>query len=337
MHNNLTHELSTAEYVGGNNYLCIHLQKYALNIGVVYKPGHSNFSDFLLTYENQLLHKKRTIIFGDTNIDLLNSDSTTRRYDAMLAESGYKLINKIDPEYCTRETATTKTILDHVFTNLKYNNFHMAIIESSLSDHKNIYLELKRDIPPKKQKMQYEAIDFQKLYKLVETSNFDKNAYDYKTLDECIKTNIFKAKIKKYKILNQPQNEWINRKIITGITERNALWSKLKHDPNNDQLDTEFKAKKHNLARTIKNTKEKYFYQEFTKCKNKPKKMWNLINNLSNNKIVTSGVPPKLISENGTITTDSIQVYEIFNSFFAYTVQYRNTISQQNTINLSRQ
>lgn len=70
----------------------------------------------------------------------------------MLLESGLTILNNIDPKYCTRETSSTKTILDHVFTNLRNNRFHFATVESSMSDHKQIYIELHKYEPETKKK-----------------------------------------------------------------------------------------------------------------------------------------------------------------------------------------
>lgn len=282
----------------------------------MYRPGHTNLNDFLSNYEEQLLQKTRTIVFGDTNINLLHTDSTTRRYKEMITESGYKIVNKIKPEYCTRETTTTKTIIDHISTNLKDSYFHMAIIESSLSDHKNIYLELKRTLPPKKQRVQYEATDFKKLYEIVKSSKISDIIYDYQSLEQFINKVNIETKIKRYKTINEPQKEWINRHIITGITERNELWSNLKKNPTNNQLEIDFKTKRDEICTLIKNTKDAYFYGEFTKCARKPKKIWKLINTLTNNKILTLCAPPNLISESGVVVKDPVEICEMFNTFF---------------------
>lgn len=168
VHNNLKHSMSESKYIGGNNYLWIQLQKYALNVGVVYNPGYTDFNEFLEVYESQLEHRSRAIVFGDFNIDLLTKDKKTKQYKQLLKESGHKIINKIDKKYCTRAGKSKKSILDHVSTNLKNDTFHMITVESSLSDHKQIYLEIKKCKPPAKTYFQYEAIDYTKLLESVE-------------------------------------------------------------------------------------------------------------------------------------------------------------------------
>jgi hypothetical protein len=53
-HKNLNHSLSESVYVGGNNYLWIQLEKYALEVGVIYNPGHTDYKQFLDVYGSQL-------------------------------------------------------------------------------------------------------------------------------------------------------------------------------------------------------------------------------------------------------------------------------------------
>lgn len=81
-----------------------------------------------------LEQRKRAIIFGDFNFDLLKKERSIKEYKRTQLEHGYTVLNKLTTNFCTRETSSSKTILDHVSTNLKERDFHMAIIESALSD-----------------------------------------------------------------------------------------------------------------------------------------------------------------------------------------------------------
>jgi hypothetical protein len=83
-------------------------------------------------------------VFGDYNIDLLCPDRITTLYTDMTKQCGYKIMNKIDRDYSTRTTSTSHTIIDHISTNLKENQFHLAIIDSTMSDHKQLYFEIKK-------------------------------------------------------------------------------------------------------------------------------------------------------------------------------------------------
>lgn len=134
VHNDIEQSLNEEVYTGGVNYLWIHLEKYALDVGVVYNPDENrNFKTFLEVYSTQLLQRRRAIVFGDFNLDLLKTQRNIKLYRDMLRESGYNIINNINKDYYTRDAS--KTIIDHVCSNLRDKSFHMAILESSMSDH----------------------------------------------------------------------------------------------------------------------------------------------------------------------------------------------------------
>lgn len=103
--------MSDSSYIGGNNYLWIKLEKYSLYIGLVYNPGNTNFKDFLEVYDSQLQRKKRAIVFGDFNIDLLTRDGQSKQYKELLKENGHTLLNKIATKYSTRECTTKKVYI----------------------------------------------------------------------------------------------------------------------------------------------------------------------------------------------------------------------------------
>lgn len=316
VHNDLKHSLTESTYKGGNNYLWIRLERYALEVGVIYNPGDTNYPDFLEVYESQLQQRKRSIVFGDFNIDLLIKDKKTKQYKEMLKGTGHTIINKIGKKYCTRESNTRKSILDHVSSDLKGDYFHVAIIDSPMSDHKQIYVELKKTKSPRKIRTQYEAINFTKLYNLLETTDLDVSDNDYPLLENKIKLIIDKSKTTKTKILNLPQNDWINKTIINDISQRNALWAELKKSPNDTALKAQFNTTRKRVAQEIQNTKDAYYYKKFNDCVNKPKHMWNLVNTLANNKIKQNCAPSKLLVDSKYIT-DPNEICQIFNKYFA--------------------
>ncbi|KAL0810050.1 hypothetical protein ABMA28_010870 [Loxostege sticticalis] len=315
VHNDLKHCLSESKYVGGNNYLWIHLEKYGLDVGVVYNPGHTNFKDFLEEYELQLENRRRAIIFGDFNIDLLVKDKETKEYNQLLKESGHKIINKINKKHYTRECKTRKSILDHICTNLHKDNFHMILVDSSLSDHRQLYLEIKNIKSPPKSYSHYEAINYSKLYDSMKTMELQK-VKDYTELETLIKRCTNESKVNKTKILNLPQKDWINKEVLIEIDKRNALWLELKKNPDSEALKEDFRNKRNEVTKLIHDTKKTYYYKEFVKRKNDPKKIWNLVNTLTVNKLKRSCAPPKLILNSKEIK-DPHDICQTFNSYFS--------------------
>lgn len=152
VHNCLTHTLLEDLCEDGNHYLWVHINKYSLDIGVIYRAPKTNNDDFLEKYSLQLLRRKRAIVIGDFNYDLLAPNKAVSNYKKMLLENGHTILNKIDPHFCTRDAPTRKSILDHVSSSLQNHQFHLSIIQSSMSDHNQIYLEIGKYMPQVKKK-----------------------------------------------------------------------------------------------------------------------------------------------------------------------------------------
>ena len=119
--------------ITNNEFTCI--------IGIAYRPPNSNISHFIDTI-GDILGKTSYLpcyLLGDYNIDLLKHDShiqTERFLDIMYS-------NYLVPLSCkpTRETETTATLIDNVFTN-NYNvndQFLQGILTTDISDHYIIF------------------------------------------------------------------------------------------------------------------------------------------------------------------------------------------------------
>lgn len=296
----------------GNHYLWLKIDKLSLNIGAIYKPPDTNVNNFLEEFNTQLETRKRSIILGDFNIDLLNKNNTAKKYLETIKESGYDILNKIAKKYNTRETPTTKTILDHVCTDIGNHEFGLTIINSSLSDHKQIFTEISKLNIPDKKRIKYEALDYEGLYKTTkETINLS-NITEYGHLEQKIIQNINNNKIAKTKILNAPRNDWINKDILDEIDKRNCMGLQVKMgcgDVNS------YQALQKSVKKSIKTAKKQYYHDLFKKCSNNSKKTWELLNTLARNKTRDDSVLPKLVLDGVTID-DGVNVCEAFNRFF---------------------
>lgn len=213
VHKNLKHNYIHDFCEDDNHFLWVHLDRFSIDIGAVYKPERTNDPNFLETYSQQLLKRKRAMIFGDFNYDLLKRSRQTTAYKQMLKESGFVLLNKIDPEYCTRETDHSKTILDHVCSNIKNNTFHLAIVETTISDHKQIYFEIHQLQPENKLKIEYQSINYNKLPEELNIMKLGECNGDFDRLEKMLLEAVNKCKITKTKILNPLNKDWINKDV----------------------------------------------------------------------------------------------------------------------------
>lgn len=315
VHDNLKHNLVLDLCEEDNHYLWIRVSKFSLNFGAIYKPERTNSDRFLETYSEHLHKFKRAVIFGDFNYDLIHPTHATRKYKTVLKENGFKVLNNVKQEYCTRETSMTRTILDHVCTDLKNNNFHFAIVDSALSDHKHIYFEIKQFKPPPPLKVKYSTIDYNQLYQTV--ANIDLETTNcYNELSTKLIEAITNNKTAKTKILNTPKQDWINKDIIKGLETRNRLWELFKKDKSNKTLERKFTLEKSKMSKIIQKTKAIYYNKLFRETMKKPRKMWKLINELSSNKTKNSSFPDKLIINSKTIL-ERKDICEQFNIYFS--------------------
>ena len=113
----------------------------AFVIGVVYRPPNSNVVQFNETLNDILAQVSHMpcYIMGDYNIDLLKHElhqPTEKFLEAMYSNSLLPMILKP-----TRETVTTATLIDNIFTN-KYHindNILQGIFVTDISDHYMIF------------------------------------------------------------------------------------------------------------------------------------------------------------------------------------------------------
>lgn len=320
IHNNLQHNFIEEHCIDNDiHFLWIHLSRQNLDIGAVYNPNRKRVDSFLEAYSVHLDKRKRAVIFGDFNFDLLAPDRDTRKYKDTIKEAGYRILNKINRKHCTRETETTKTIIDHVCTNLKGNNINLCIIDSVMSDHKQIFLEIENYHPAPPEKVKYSAIDYKKLHECLENSiksREEKTTNEYNKLEQEILKSVCMSKINKTKILNPPRQDWINKEIINDINKRNELWHSYKNNISDKTLEENFKVSRSKVHKKIQETKKTYYLNFFQKHMKSPRSMWQGINKLARNNIKDSAGPKKIVMDSKTIT-DVKEICECFNKYFS--------------------
>lgn len=317
IHDSIGYEVTENTVENNNHYLWVSIDKLSLNIGGIYRPGDTNLTDFMDTYVAQLEQRKRSIVFGDFNVDLLTNDSKVAQYRNIVQGSGYEIINKIDRTYSTRETSTTNTILDHVCTNINNHSFNFSIIESSLSDHKQIFVEIGEMKTQKNNKIHYKALDYDNLYKSALKESYTNDRNDFSCFEQYVSELIARNRTDKIKILNPPQTDWITKDIINAIDSRNQLHQATKTNPADDSLSKKFYRERNRVRKMIKQSKRKYYYTLFYKNRNNPKKTWEVINSLALNKVKDKCAPPKLRMDSGLVITEGDAICDAFNSFFS--------------------
>jgi hypothetical protein len=317
IHDSIKYEITENTVNNGNHFLWVCIDKLSLNIGGIYRPGDTNLIDFMDSYVLQLERRKRSIVFGDFNVDLLANDNQVTQYRNIIQENGYEIINKIDTAYSTRQTSITNTILDHVCTNINNHSFNFCIIDSSLSDHKQIFMEIGKMKPQRNNKSHYRALNYDNLYNNGLKECYMNDESDYYYLEQFISKLINGNRTDKTKILNPPQRDWITKDVINAIDARNKLYRLTKGNPADDSLSRELCEEKNRVRKMIKQSKRNYYYTLFYNNRNDARKTWEIINSLALNKVKGRRAPPKLKLDSGLEITEGNAICESLNSFFS--------------------
>ncbi|VVD05941.1 unnamed protein product [Leptidea sinapis] len=130
-----------------------------------------------------------------------------------------------------------------------------------MSDHRQMFVEIKKFEAPKKRKLEYKAINNKKLYNAVEDPH-----QSFTSLLNEINQQVEASKEYKTRFLNLPKEELITKNVINSIQMRNLRWTALHADPENEELVDEYKKQRALTAIAIRNTKDSYYYKEFQKC-----------------------------------------------------------------------
>ena len=95
---------------------------------------------------DKIPHKNYELqIFGDVNIDL---HSKQHDWEAITTQLGLEQLI----QETTRETATKKSLIDHIYTNTKTKISNVKVIQTKVSDHYTIYCSYLLKIPKTPQK-----------------------------------------------------------------------------------------------------------------------------------------------------------------------------------------
>lgn len=148
VHKTLKCEVITTECIHNVNTLNVNVIDLNLNIIVMYKQPLVAFSVFREIFNKHIHTRNNAILVGDMNINILSNGNNTKNYIDSLVENGFYILNKITNKFATRvahrnrgnRLYTTKTIIDHIYSNVTEFNYELYLNDNPLSDHKEIQL-----------------------------------------------------------------------------------------------------------------------------------------------------------------------------------------------------
>lgn len=328
VHNTLYSNIIVSKEWNGNTILGIHINnhKFKLNLFNIYKPPHTDFSEFMSIFSPILSMYKHSFIIGDFNFNLLekNTDVNVGEYIDMVCSMGYLILNKEEPDFYTRScNNVTKTILDHVITDLLNYSYRFALFDTYISDHRYIYFSICNIININNYDTFKTVIEYNKI------NTIDLNAINQSVnINEFINTikNTLATYTKKIKIKNKIKNRkpWINENILNLIKTRNQFFKlKIKY-PLNEYFFQQFILYRNKVIYLNRELKKNYFSLKFENNLNDPKKFWSITNEILFNggKTFQSDIN---IEVNNLLITNPQEVANHFNNFFINRATVRNT------------
>jgi len=279
-------------------------KKIKFLVAVMYRPPKYDIKLFIQNLENSLknlqkdINKLPTFILGDFNIDYKRKDQFLSFFELMEQFGFSQQIND-----ATRETATSSTIIDLIFTNISSNLLSSGIYAENLSDHNVVYINytIKK---PKSTAITYrptDNVDYLKFrealcYFLIKNSVPSSNFNYISTLQKCLESSLDYVCPEKTFYTKKPYAPWIkDPEIITAMSKRDksrAAWLKDKSS-----------IEKNKIYRSSVKTVDKLVIEKRTNYLDKISKtndtklLWNVIKRFQHKEVIKSHLNVEIFSK----------------------------------------
>jgi hypothetical protein len=276
--------------------LCVSIASLNIKICVIYKQPTVSFASFLPIIDCFLEKYRNCILVGDINIDLLKPNADSSRFVNNILSNGYYLLNKINACMATRigmrNGIVTKTIIDHIITDVTHFKFHLNIQPISISDHNCLLLsfDTNANCLYDNNHLSYTThkTDFNRFRNLILNNPYVcDNLPNSDNIDNCI--NFLKTQYiacTSLKVVRRPNENkpWITAHLLNLIAERDRFYSLHKKFPNNIFASEQHKHYKSSAEICRKSLRTRYFANLITKNMYNAKKLWSTFNFILFNK-----------------------------------------------------
>lgn len=281
---------------------------------------------------NNLRNLMNIIFIGDINIDLLEHSNVVDNYKLVMAVNGFMCLN----EQATRITEQSSTSIDHVFVKIVDSDkieIEAGVVDANVTDHCMLHVSLfvrgSRGEGTGQTSQPAYRVDNTILNRLLDNLDWASvynthnasTAYEnfYIILKGCLESS--KVEILK-KSNSRKIKPWINNYICTKIKFRNKIFHNLRKHPQNKDLRNYYTQFRNKLQKEIRQLKNSYYQRKLNECNNNPKKVWNLINEITCQRKKQN--QSFSINLNGEIIKDPQCVANAFNDFFLNIVENLN-------------
>ncbi len=304
-----------------------------LIIGVIYRPPGHDLSSFQLVFDTVLAKidslKKKCVLMGDFNIDLLKSDHqpTDMFLYSLMSNSYLPLIDK-----ATRLTQYSSTLIDNIFSNCLPDVHRCAgILCTDISDHLPIFsfisTENENCSSGVKKELVYRVVNDRNISafsRKLHAMNWDaifhesdaNSAYNYfintfqRIYDECFP--LVSRHPSKYM---DKRNAWLTTALLVSIKRKDKLYKKYL-TTKTDHHKNKYCKYRNVLNKLLRYAKKSYYTELINHSKSDPKKTWNIINGLINKKNKGGSPPSQIYTTANNCAKTPAHIAESFNDFF---------------------
>lgn len=246
---------------------------------LLYRPPNSLAywnTQFERNIENAQLEDKEIILLGDFNKDLMTERSTRDWLNFTLSLGLTQLI-----ESPTRVCTTSKTLIDHIYSDNPQNIIWTVVPQIGLSDHYPIFCS--RKVNHKHKKTSHLTIKYRSFKNFNEQDFFeDLNNVDFSNVMSILDVNdaltqfmkLFSSVINKHvplrqhRVKRQQQPNWLNSEILDAMKERDKC--KIRNDWNS------YKFYRNKVSCLIHYSKRASYEQKITEGQNDPSSIWKI-------------------------------------------------------------
>lgn len=301
-----------------SNFGIFHKAKFA----VYYKPPSEKLNEFLSTLENDLITCSSipTFIAGDFNINTL--DTSSLLYKIICNSNCFHILNNIP----TRVTADSQSLIDHFLTNVTNKKFVIYTINSFLSDHNAILLEMSNpDILKRKEcyvridhpmASEYLKVRCDLLYPFHPSSDVNnKLGLTVSALKESFVSASTTVKLKKKLNTKYSLTPWATPHFLDLVRERDRIFKKYKRKRSNVLIKEQLNLINNRITSLKRSLSSEYFKAKFSECSGDNKTTWKNINAILGRSTFKPCVTE--IVHEGTVIHDPRVIAELFCQHFS--------------------
>ena len=302
----------------------------------IYRPNHHKelsqqiqINQFLDLFTEHVDNLSRlglpAFIFSDSNIDLLKVSNNSMQYLEISTCYGFlPIITK-----ATRFQGSSFSAIDHIFSNVEKASFRTGVITDQLSDHMYTFCEIEHLAVPKKTTSRFiekrifndesmqafnSALLAQSWTKVVNSLTSDEAYNEFLCIFSQLYELYFPFVKKKINKTNSPRNSFMTSGLLISRARKLLLAKQCKFYPTNENIEL-YKNYRNLFNKILRKSKALYYSKRIEKCGNQSKKLWEVLREITNTKVIKSGIGEVEIE--GRMVSEPTDIANEFKNYFS--------------------